>query len=161
MTDSVKFMRSQAEYFDRSDRWLFTGHTPELYRVVHERDRLTWKNLRGRVKEAFEWLFQYPDFAKAIDTYLDGPLPWWRKLGKRLHMFWFTLSHVERNLPDGKVGSIYTYWMEDGRYIMMMQPSVGSLLADFLEQEPDNPHAQKIREEMDKILEDWHAAHDS
>jgi hypothetical protein len=83
---------------------------------------------------------------------MDSHMPWWWRRTARLRMAWYSLTHVERNLPDGKVGSNYTYWMEDGLYIMMMRPSVGSLVADFLEQEPDHPHARRIRAEMENIL---------
>jgi hypothetical protein len=44
-----------------------------------------------------------------------------------------------------------TTWDEYGEYFQLVQPLVGGLLADFLEQEPNNPHAIKIAEEIDRI----------
>lgn len=55
--------------------------------------------------------------------------------------------------PDGVLdrGSIITIWEETGEYLQYVQPSVGSLLADWMEAEPDSPHAQRIAAEMKRI----------
>lgn len=67
----------------------------------------------------------------------------------------FTLKlylRTDRNLPDGTVsGKILTYWEEDGEYLQLVQPSVGRLLADFLIECPEHPHAILILEELDRI----------
>jgi hypothetical protein len=57
------------------------------------------------------------------------------------------------NAPDAHLGegSIITEWVEDGQYIELVQPSVGALLADFLEAEPENEHAKKIAAEIERI----------
>lgn len=61
------------------------------------------------------------------------------------------------NLPDGTLrkGAIITFWEEDGEYIQLVQPSVGNLIADFLEQEPEHPHAEKIAAEITRIQDDY------
>lgn len=48
--------------------------------------------------------------------------------------------------PDGVLdgGGVIVQWEETGEYIDLVQPQVGSLIADFLQAEPDNPHARKI-----------------
>jgi hypothetical protein len=55
-----------------------------------------------------------------------------------------------QNLPDGHLeeGGVVAYWEETGEYLQMVQPSVGLLVADFLEQEPEHPHARAIAAEI-------------
>lgn len=148
--DAVKHMRAQASYFARDD-WEYTSDLGTLEMSYQDsRDRA--KPLR-RIQEALDWLLHYPKWAEAF----DGNGPWHRRAAFRLQMFWYELfQYRPSDLPDAKVGSVLTFWMEDGLYIEMVQPSVGLLLADFLEQEPDNHHAQKIRAEMQRLLD----AHD-
>jgi hypothetical protein len=101
--------------------------------------------LLHRIKNMFHWLF----FKKTI-------------FGDKITLsFRFRLMLLalrkEDNLPDGGLGNgkILTHWEEDGEYIQLVQPSVGKLLADFLEDEPDNKHAQLIANKIDKIMKDY------
>jgi hypothetical protein len=57
------------------------------------------------------------------------------------------------HLPDGVLdqGRIVTFWEEDGEYLQLVQPSVGELVARFLLEDPDHPHAVRIRAELDRI----------
>lgn len=53
---------------------------------------------------------------------------------------------TETHAPDGVVadGRIITFWEEDGEYLECVSPEVGLELADWLEEDPTNPHAVKI-----------------
>ncbi len=64
---------------------------------------------------------------------------------------------TEHHRPDGVLGAghIITHWEEDGEYIQQVQPSVGILLAEWLQAEPQNPHAQRIAEELQRIADDY------
>lgn len=57
------------------------------------------------------------------------------------------------NLPDGVLdsGNIITHWEETGEYLQYVQPSVGLLLADWMDAEPDSLHAALIAAEMTRI----------
>jgi hypothetical protein len=59
----------------------------------------------------------------------------------------------ENNLPDGVLdgGSVITYWEETGEYLQMVQPSVGALVAEWLQAEPENEYAQKVAAELERI----------
>jgi hypothetical protein len=73
---------------------------------------------------------------------------------ERIFMFFYCLKR-DKNLPDGSLdeGSIITFWGETGEYLQFVQPSVGDLLVKFLRDQPENPHAIKITEELDRIYE--------
>ena len=97
-----------------------------------------------RIKQAFYWLFVGGN--KSIREAMgDG-------VKHRLSMFFYSLTRTKEQ-PDGYMnqGAIITIWCEDGQYIELVQPSVGRLLADFLEQDPKNPHAKKIAKEIERI----------
>lgn len=60
---------------------------------------------------------------------------------------------TDDNLPDGVLdnGNVITFWEETGEYIQMVQPSVGELVAQFLIEHPDHPHARMIAAEIARI----------
>lgn len=60
---------------------------------------------------------------------------------------------TEAHMPDGVLdgGCIVTHWEETGEYLQYVQPSVGAMLADWMDAEPENPHALKIAGEMRRI----------
>lgn len=60
---------------------------------------------------------------------------------------------TDPHIPDGVLanGSIITFWEEQGEYIQLMQPSVGSLVAEFLKHHPEHPYAIKIAKELNRI----------
>ena len=68
-----------------------------------------------------------------------------------------SFCHLKKdaNLPDGHLdgGNVITFWEETGEYLQLVQPSVGSLLAEFLRKDPENPHAKAINAELDRIHE--------
>lgn len=59
------------------------------------------------------------------------------------------------SLPDGTVGAgrILVLWEEDGEYVQLMQPTVGTLIADWLDDQPDNPHAVRVAQELQAIAD--------
>lgn len=57
------------------------------------------------------------------------------------------------NEPDGVLdgGNIITIWEETGEYLQYVQPSVGAMLADWMDADPDSEHARRIAAEMKRI----------
>lgn len=103
--------------------------------------------LRPRVKRAWDSLFKKDNLNDLFD-----PKTFWKRLRWRLLYARMTLK-TEKSFPDGGLqdGSILTQWEEDGEYIQLVQPSVGVLVANFLLEDPDNPHAVLIAAEISRI----------
>ena len=76
---------------------------------------------------------------------------------------WAMIRHTclrrDRHLPDGVLngGNIITHWEEDGEYLQYVQPTVGALIAEWLDDQPDNPHAVRVAAEMRRIQDDYAA----
>jgi hypothetical protein len=128
------------DIFDR-EQWEFVDNNDLILDIHRSDDGDTWSK---RIKSAFYWLFVggSKSFREALG---DG-------VGMRLSMFAYSLRRTQE-MPDGHInnGSIITLWCEDGQYIELFQPTVGRLIADFLEAEPENEHAQKIAQEIERI----------
>lgn len=67
---------------------------------------------------------------------------------RRIRRIW----KLDDNLPDALVGRNIFHWSEEAEYVTAFGPSVGVLILDFLEDQPDNPHAIKILEEMTTMV---------
>ena len=128
------------DIFDR-EQWEFVDNNNLILDIHRSDDGDTWSK---RIKSAFYWLFVggSKSFREALG---DG-------VGMRLSMFSYSLRRTPE-MPDGHInnGSIITLWCEDGQYIELFQPSVGQLIADFLVTEPENEHAKKIAQEIERI----------
>jgi hypothetical protein len=144
---AAKVLGEYANHFEISD-WNYTRNLGSLESINYSgrRDSL-WK----RIKASLEYLRGDNDF---INIMSGGKAP---SLKDRWSMAKIALTYQDRNLPDGLLdnGAIITFWEETGEYLQLVQPSVGALLAEFLIDEPNNPHAQKISKEILRILEDY------
>lgn len=84
---------------------------------------------------------------------------WEREMFPDLLTFRWRLHSVRRALgrqllsPDGVVngGFVITFWEETGEYLHYVQPSVGALLADLMDDVPEHPVVQAIADEMKRI----------
>lgn len=139
----AKDFRDYAEHFVQRD-WAYTRDLGPLHSIRYAEDT-PWE----RVKDAFGWLLSRKNHGIYQITGGDN-------LRNRLTMFWYSLK-PEDNLPDGVLdgGGIITFWEETGEYIQYVQPSVGSLIADFLAEDSSNPFAQRIAAEMKRIQIDY------
>lgn len=139
---AVDYFDFLANVFEQRD-WNYTRKT-NLKRIQYVSSHDRTEKLSYRVKTAFNWLFRKsPDWMEKKFS-----------LRSRFSMFIFSLQR-DTNLPDGILdgGNIITFWEETGEYLEYVQPSVGSLLANFLKEEPEHPHAKLIIAEMTRILE--------
>ena len=142
----VRDFKFRANLF--ASEWDYT-RTHNLKSIRYTDEYYSFDKLSSRIKHALDALFSRTGiFASEILG------PWTFK--NRLSFALYVLKR-DPNLPDGQLagGKIITFWEEDGEYLQLIQPSVGSLLADFLEQEPENPHAILIVKEMERINRDY------
>lgn len=117
----------------------FTGYGNPLRRLLRAAEAL-WVNF-----------FHKPSL---LDKALYGcrKLPLFTRVKKAVIRAKLQLR-TDPHIPDGVLanGSIITFWEEQGEYIQLMQPSVGSLVAEFLKHSPEHPYAIKIAKELNRI----------
>jgi hypothetical protein len=130
-------LRQYAEHFVVRD-WNYTRQLGGLQSIKYDDP---WDYLRNRIKRALGYLFQIRKSE-------------WEKIIKvnRFRMAWYTLQR-DKHRPDGVLdgGSIITHWEETGEYLQYVQPSVGLIVAKFMTEQPENPYAQMLADEMKRI----------
>ena len=146
-------------HFARAD-WQWTRKDD----IVHIRYKGDWSGYDApwrRGIRAFRQAFgRRPSWERQLTSanyWADGKrwqVPFRIVQGWVLHV-WATFVvqiRTEQHLPDGHIpqAAIICFWEEDGEYLMLVQPSVGLLVADFMKQDPDNPHAVAIAAEINK-----------
>jgi hypothetical protein len=145
---SPQHLHALATHFAQED-WEYTRNT-HIKHIRYDDDYAGYDAIPKRLKRAFGSLFH----PRKRDMFSDmiGAKHWWHRLMYKLVYFRIQME-TDKHRPDGTLhrGCIITHWEEDGEYIQMVQPSVGALLAEFLMEEPDNPHAQKITAELDRL----------
>jgi hypothetical protein len=147
MSEAAKALKELSNMFAHTD-WTYTRNN-QVSDIRYRKDFETTNSFQSRIKRSARWLFgQNNSWASGLEQTFLGRL----RLGIVMSFFSLRRTH---NTPDGLLadGSIITFWEEDGVYINLMQPSVGNLLADFLEAEPDNPHAKAMSKEIARILD--------
>ena len=128
-------LRTYATHFAPRD-WDYTRNHGNLTAIRYD---YPTDRLRYRIREALAWLIRRDR--------LGGDFKTNRWLMAR------TALRREAHLPDGVLdgGNIITHWEETGEYLQYVQPTVGALIAEWLDTEPENPHAQKVATEMCRI----------
>lgn len=148
MTKSAKYLKELADHFAPRD-WNYTRHH-HIESIRYETEYDKHNKISRRVKWASRWLFgKTPDWIKQLEGRSMGPV-------SRIRIAAHSLKR-DPNTPDGILdgGKIITLWEEDGEYLNMMQPTVGSLVADFLIAEPEHPHAVIITKELDRLRKNY------
>lgn len=156
-------LRQYAEHFAQRD-WNYT----RKHDVVAI--RYAYKPYRSRGDGKMHRDYDHP--ISRIRRVIVDLGPWWASASRRrnrdnfverMHREFsyafrlkFALTNTlrrDKHLPDGVLdnGGIITHWEETGEYLQYVQPSVGSLIADWMEAEPDNPHAQRVAAEMKRV----------
>ena len=139
----VKALDNLSNHFAPRD-WDYTRKS-NLKEIRYKSEHDEYNKLSHRLKQATYWMF--------------GRTPeWYASLGeknsiaKRFRMASYSLNR-DPNLPDGVLdgGNVITFWEETGQYLSLMQPTVGALLANFLKEEPKNPHAKLITAEINRL----------
>lgn len=159
MSESAQMLKEYADHFARRD-WQYT----RLHNIKHIRYADDYKGYDHPLKRLRRTFFPSRS-SRRLGRMLRSVRTWdWKRPVESIKLVWWTLkAHVvvglrtDSNRPDGVLngGGVITHWEEDGEYIQLVQPSVGSLLADFLMEEPEHPHAQLIVAEIDRIRADY------
>lgn len=139
---TVEYLHTLANHFAERD-WEYT-RKHGIKDIIYKEDKPN--ELGYRISKAFMWLFNPPEFMKMLHP------KFWDRFYQRFNMFFHALKR-EPNVPDGVLdsGKTIVYWEEDGEYLNLMQPTVGSLVAEFLMAEPDHPHAKIIIAELERL----------
>jgi hypothetical protein len=141
-----ELLRALATHHNHGDGWVYTRDTGDLEHIRYHRDYTGYHAPLPRLKRAFnpKSLFSRGSFSTSLGL----------KWSLMSAAAWIQVSlQKDRNLPDGALnrGLVLTVWEEDGEYIEMVGPTIGEKIADFLEQDPENPHAQAIAVEILRV----------
>lgn len=140
-------LREYAEHFAPRD-WDYTRKND----IKHIRYVGDWSGYDSVWKRIGRWLDDYNVFRKRDS--------WVKQAG--FNIAWkHPIIHAraslqtESHLPDGVLdnGGIIVHWEENGEYIQMVQPSVGSLLANIMDAHPDLPEVQAVAVELQRIAD--------
>lgn len=148
MSRSAKYLKELADHFEYRD-WNYTRQT-HIKSIRYEPDHDPHNKVSYRIKSAFRWAFNPPKFIRTLE-------PTWKdRLRSRFTMPIHFLKRDD-NRPDGVLdgGNIITNWEETGEYLNLMQPTVGTLIADFILEDPTNPHAIKINKEITRLHKNY------
>ncbi len=148
MSKSAKYLKELADHFEYRD-WNYTRQT-HIKSIRYESDHDPHNKLSYRFKSALRWAFNPPKFARILEP------EWHVRLRSRV-MLPFHFLKRDPNIPDGVLdgGNIITNWEETGEYLNLMQPTVGTLIADFILEDPTNPHAIKINKELTRLHKNY------
>lgn len=148
--------RLHAEHFQQSD-WNYTRDT-NIKHIRYGDDYKGYDHPLKRVKRTAENLFDRNPLWKSLfrDESKKKSLKerlWLKALNVRATVLVGLRTDAHR--PDGILdgGNIIIHWEETGEYLQFVQPSVGSLLADFLMEHPTHASAQAIAGEMKRIID--------
>lgn len=163
--DSASYLRSVATHHVHShEKWGWTRNHGikqiKMEKTGHRAESLRYR-LRSTVSGVYRLFFRGK--SSSFSLFESKSYPQNLSLPRKIKYRWYAVIATIRvrmgtggGLPDGSFpAGVIAYWEEDGEYIQVMQPSVGALLAEFLEAEPENPHAVKISEEIASILVDY------
>ena len=139
-------LRLFATHHNHGEGWTYTRNLRGMKHIRYKRDWEGWDAPGARIKRAFS-----PRQLLNRDI-LSRQLGFkWSLMGMWAHIV--VSLRTDRNMPDGALndGIVITVWEEDGEYIEWVGPTVGQKIADFLEAEPDHPHARAIAAEMRRV----------
>lgn len=140
---TVEYLDLLANHFAFRD-WDYTRKS-NIESVRYTKGHDEANSMRYRIRHACFWMFgKTPEWYSALGE-KNSP-------AKRFRMATYSLKR-DHNLPDGVLdsGNVVTFWEETGEYLNLMQPTVGALLATFLKEEPEHPHAILITKELERL----------
>lgn len=150
-------IRSLATHHNHGAGWRWTRFTGDLLHIRFRSDFTGYYHWTKRWSRGLDWkhLSGRDSLSKALG--LHGSTKG-KPVLKRLQnvyytaLAWFRVSvRKHTNMPDGTINGNPIFWEEDGEYIEVVGPTVGEKIADFLEQDPTNPHAIAIATEIQRI----------
>ena len=133
-----------SKFSQNHEGWVYRDGAEGIKHIRYKSDYTDYNHWTKRITRAFDWkhLLGTDQVSKAFPAKTPSQR-FWGAWG------WIVVNlRKDKNLPDGTINGIITHWQEDGQYIAFFQPRVGMKVLDFLREDPDNPHAQAIFEEM-------------
>ena len=153
----ASLLRDFASHHAPTD-WDYSRDLHEMTRIAHKSDWTGSNRPIERARRLVPTVLRSLRAQDPIDRLLEEGQTLCQKIAGRLRSACTDARLVllpDRNLPDGTLanGTVITYWEEDGEYIQLVQPTVGLLIADFLAQCPDHPHARAVAAEIARVQE--------
>ena len=144
VSPAVSYLDWAANVFVHRDWEISSDHHIEA--VFYDKKHYHFQSLQYRFKQGFKFLTKTKKHGVIFKM----------TLRERVSMFFYCLKR-DRNLPDVSLddGNVIAYWRETGEYLQLMQPSVGSLVVNFLKEEPDHPHAKLIIAEVTRLYDEY------
>lgn len=146
-SQTVKYFKNVYPFAER--QWRYTRNLGNLKRIVYDEE---WERLPNRIRHTFKMFASDPKWLKEINR--DGGIK-----SRISHKYYILVVGLRRNkhLPDGIMenASVLTHWEEEGEYIQLVSPAVGDILVEWLENDSENPYAQRVVEKMKEILDDY------
>lgn len=148
-------LRRFATHHNHGEGWKYTRSTGDLEHIRYRHDHTGYDHWTKRWARGLniDHLLARDGLSRGMHSYLKGEPLWKQVRGRVLSaVAWFRVSvRKDKNLPDGTINGNLIHWEEDGEYIECVGPTVGVKIADFLEQEPNHPHAIAIAAEINRI----------
>lgn len=146
----IDWVRFVATKFSRTDEsWKYNSKKENLVHIRYKQDFTGYNVWYKRYSRAIEHI--WADLFSSKPGLFKKKGNFWQRL-KNWYPWvtWKVFAVKEDNMPDCTVGGNIFHWAEDGEYVTHMAPPVGEKVLDFLEAEPDNPHAKEILKAMYK-----------
>jgi hypothetical protein len=135
------------------DGWVYTRDLGDLEHIRYRRDHEGYYHWTRRLGRALDLksAFGMDSFSRMLGIKNRSLRDVWGHF--RAHTD--VALRKDTNRPDGRISNagILTHWEEDGEYIVLMGPTVGVKVLEFLKAEPDNPHAKAIIAEMHRVAD--------
>ena len=151
--ETVEYAREVSNYFVRQDEWYRIKSNHNIKDIKYTTPD-PYERFYRRLGRAFSGFFE---MVLNLDTWGNALLGVRGKsLRHRLRYAWrvfkITLER-DQNTPEMVVNdTMICFWSEDAIYLVVSQPRVFNLVLDWIEAEPNNPHAQKIVAEITEAV---------
>jgi hypothetical protein len=145
--DAAALLRGRGNVFVHRD-WVYTRDLGGLEQMRFRADHTGRNRVHRRLGQALRHALFPGRWSRLGDLAFLRP----RSVGGRLH--WLAgFARKPSNLPDGALdgGRILVSYEETGQYLQLLQPSVGTLLADWLDDRPTDPHAVRLAAEILRV----------
>lgn len=150
----LQWARFVATKFESNEAgWQYTRDLGKLKHIRFEEDYTGYNYWTKRLRRAMRsWNpFEYWAPKNSLNKmFQDKP----KSLrGYLIHAYAYTRVALrkDKHLPDGILNGNIIFWEEDGEYGALFGPTVGVKVLDFIDADPENPHAVAIVEEMRRM----------
>lgn len=137
------------KFISAREGWKYTRNLGNLHHIRFKSDftghNVWWRRILSGIR--FGWEHSFSD---KKSMFSKRPRNLWQRL-QRFWIYFLVRARKDKNLPDGLLNGNPVFWEEDGEYGVLFGPTVGVEILNFLEAEPNNPHAMAIVEEMKRM----------